>query len=569
MISVFLSDTLNVGSLRNLPDESAAKRCLRFSPHMPARTNPMSATAEPDVSAPGQQSLFRTACADGKNRSAQCATAFLLVGMSLCWWLAGERLLTRPFWMDEIHSWLLITDPDPGHALAALADGADYNPPAYFLAARWIAAMGPITEQNLRLLSLGCTFLAMLALYLMLARNFSVAASLAATVFAASHPLMVLQSTEARFYAFWLCLLMWYCWLLTKSTTGGCAKACKAVGLVILVITICATHYFGIISVVLVTAAWTGCHGRDGKRVTCGALLTVAAIATVACCMPFFLGQKAALSCDTWVKPPTLSSSFRYLKSFVPLLPLSLCCGVAFFARIRRQQNDSDSATASTPPHHVRTWPVEANVLLALAGMPLALILFSWLIQPALVDRYATTAVVAVAPVLAWLLSAAAPVLQRSVSALTWILLILAIRHAADTWDHSLQKQDRIHAALAQLSPNDVVIFEDRVDYWMLKHQHPESLLWYQVDFTRDDVLRPSNLRTVQRDVARKIAVWYPEAFAMKPVNDWKRFHRIIVVPYVEQDAGALRYPEIFQRQSIGGHLLQLSQAEDSASSQL
>lgn len=498
-----------------------------------------------------------------------CAIGILLAGMIFSWWLAGDRLLDRPFWMDEIHSWLLVTDPNVGHAMAALADGADYNPPAYFLVARWTAILGPITEWNLRLFSLGCTLLAMLALYSMLARSFSVSASLAATVFAAGHPLMVLQSTEARFYAFWLCLLMWYCWLLTLSATSSFAKTCQFLALIILLVTICATHYFGILSVVLATAAWMASHRRDRNHLICGAVLIATGIAAVACCLPFLQGQKAALSCDTWVKPSTLSSSLNYLKLFVPLLPLSVCCGVAFVDWISRQQKGSDSAGATTSEHGVCKWSVEASVLLALTGMPLVLTAFSWLVQPALVDRYATTAIVAVAPFLAWLLSAAAPALRRSVCALTWILLLLSIQHAADTWDHSLQKQQRIHAAINQFASDDIVIFEDRVDYWMLKHQQTHMRKWYQADFEQDDILRPSNLRTVQRDVARKIAKWYPDTFSLKPIRDWNHFQRIVIVPYSGQDAGALRYPETFQRQPGGPHLLLLTQGEGTSPQQL
>ena len=70
----------------------------------------------------------------------------------LSWAGLGQRLLTRPLWMDEIHSWLLISDADVGHAMSALADGADYNPPTYYLVARSLAVFGPITEYRLRLL---------------------------------------------------------------------------------------------------------------------------------------------------------------------------------------------------------------------------------------------------------------------------------------------------------------------------------------------------------------------------------------------------------------------------------
>ena len=45
----------------------------------------------------------------------------------------GTLLMTRKLWMDEIHSWLIVTDNSTSHAMMALSDGADFNPPSWFL----------------------------------------------------------------------------------------------------------------------------------------------------------------------------------------------------------------------------------------------------------------------------------------------------------------------------------------------------------------------------------------------------------------------------------------------------
>jgi len=43
--------------------------------------------------------------------------------------VGSTSVLTRPMWLDEIHTALLVGDPSLLHALCALSHGADYNPP--------------------------------------------------------------------------------------------------------------------------------------------------------------------------------------------------------------------------------------------------------------------------------------------------------------------------------------------------------------------------------------------------------------------------------------------------------
>ena len=55
--------------------------------------------------------------------------------LAIAWAGGGRYLLQRQLWMDEVHSWLLIQEPQPQRSLQALGAGIDYNPPTYvFLA---------------------------------------------------------------------------------------------------------------------------------------------------------------------------------------------------------------------------------------------------------------------------------------------------------------------------------------------------------------------------------------------------------------------------------------------------
>ena len=479
--------------------------------------------------------------------------------MSCAWATFGQRLITRPFWMDELHTWLLVTDSDPGHAMSALADGVDFNPPSYYLVARATSVFGPVTEFGLRLLSLVCTMATMVAIYLMLTRRLSASISVTATLFAAAHPLMVLQSTEARFYALWLCLLMWYCWLLTKTCDGDAPQWLRRLTLGVLAAAVCTTHYFGIISVVLVTATWTLCHRRNRGDVLLSAVLMCCAAGAVACCLPILNGQKAALTCATWVKPPTIAGSVDFMLQFLPVLPLGICTGAAVAAWVSRQQTIADEEQRQTETSSAMSgWSPENSVLLSLLLMPFVLIVFSWLVQPALVNRYAIVAVVGMVPVYAWLLSKTTTVIRKTTVGIVAILLALGIHHGSDTWDFNLQKHDELNSMLAELPPDELVVFEDRIDFWLLQHQHKNALPWYQADFERDQLRRPSNLRTVQRDVGRRTAKWYPKRFPMKSMGDLKHVSQFVVVTYIDKPFGELRFPNEFHAERLNDRMYRL-----------
>lgn len=470
--------------------------------------------------------------------------------------------------MDELHSWLLVTDPDVGHAMSALADGADYNPPTYYLVARTISVFGPITEFRLRLLSLAFVIGAATAVYLMLSRRFTVAASAGATLFALSHQLIVLQSTETRFYALWICLLMWFCWLLTKDTHSMIHRCIQVIALAVLSIAICTTHYFGVISVGIVTAAWCFSHRYSGRSLmVCGTLLCCC-IGAIACCLPMLQSQKAALTCPTWVKPPTFISSAEYICQFVPLFPLGLCAAAAFFGWVSRQQpvhaDEPPPEEATVPP---ATWSTDNTMLLALLLMPLTLIVFSWTIQPALVNRYATVAVFAMAGLHVWLLSRTTEAIQNTCVGIAAFMVVFAIHNGSETWRFHLEKQFELQERLTDLPPDTVVVFEDRIDFWLLQHlQNSEDREWYQADFESDDLRRPSNLRIVQRDVGRRTAKWFPNVFRMKSMRELSELPEFVVVPYIDKPFGELRFPDSHAVERLSGRLFRLSRKPDAES---
>src|SRR5678815_3145973 len=69
--------------------------------------------------------------------------------------LRAGAALSRPLWLDEIHTYLLATDQGVIESLRSLAAGADYNPPALYLLYRAVGMLSLIhISEPTRLLSI-------------------------------------------------------------------------------------------------------------------------------------------------------------------------------------------------------------------------------------------------------------------------------------------------------------------------------------------------------------------------------------------------------------------------------
>lgn len=447
----------------------------------------------------------------------------------------GQTLLTRPFWMDEIHSWLLISDPDPLHALKALQNGADYNPPVYYSVARIFSWVVPLTEHNLRALSALFVLSTAIGLALVFDRHMKMPASIGCSLFICSQELMILQATEVRFYALWLALLTWFCFGLTTGKR-------KFIGVQLTVLSVLAaltagTHYFGVISIGIVCCAFMAAKRFEKQAVIRAAVPLLMAVCTVVCCLPLLLGQKAALTTATWVVPADLERSLSYLGQFFPSLLLLVAVAiwlVGFFLR----SPDADPALAdekSASADHDYVPPDAMIVFGSLLLMPIALIGFSVFVQPALVNRYSVVGCLWLVPVFTFFLRAGDNRKSGLVLMAGCVMFALAVRHGSATWQHNLKRSQDLVQQLNKVSDGEIVLFEDRIDYWMLQHADPQET-WFQLDFETEGASDVSNLKILQRDVGRAIQPLYPGRFPMKRLSDFEN-QDVYVVPYVDEPA--------------------------------
>ena len=93
------------------------------------------------------------------------------------------------------------------------------------------------------------------------------------------------------------------------------------------------------------------------------------------------------------------------------------------------------------------------------------------------------------------------------------------------------------------------VAFENRIDSFpLMRLAGDDSPNWYLVDFETDALAKPSALRIVQRDVARRFVKWYPK-YRMAPLPELRIRERFFVVPYADGTTADIDYGPFESRQ--------------------
>ena len=113
----------------------------------------------------------------------------------------GVTSSIKPFWMDELIDFRLVTDPSLTHALDALGHGADGGFPLYYVVAWSVARFTAHTELSLRLISSVILALAFSVLFGVLQRAYGrLPAMLAIVISIGGCTLILVQNSEMRFY---------------------------------------------------------------------------------------------------------------------------------------------------------------------------------------------------------------------------------------------------------------------------------------------------------------------------------------------------------------------------------
>jgi hypothetical protein len=345
----------------------------------------MSSEAEncPEMTSPGLELLRVTALLGAFAAQFYLSSRIANVPADYC--------LTRPLWLDEIHTAAIVSQTRAGQLLAKLSQGADCSPPGLHVVLWLISrATGARDEWTLRTFSCGVGLCGLVATYFLLRLRFPWRVSWMAVLgMWSSSPQLVQQMFEGRPYSFWFATAAILCLLLALRARGHWHVACVgAVGALM-----CLVHYFGIISLSLIAVSHFCCNLRDlRQRRLSGAALAGGVIGLLAS-LPVFFGQRAAVPSQSWIPLPTLSTCIAFIEEFIVNYALTLPV-LAYALNVLLGRRSADA----TPENGVefRAYAGACGLIL----LPVVLVVFSFVIEPALITRYAVPATLAYAPLI-------------------------------------------------------------------------------------------------------------------------------------------------------------------------
>jgi hypothetical protein len=159
-------------------------------------------------------------------------------------------------------------------------------------------------------------------------------------------------------------------------------------------------------------------------------------------------------------------------------------------------------------------------------------------------------------PIFALLLSRCGQRTQMVLVVVSGVIFMQAVAFCREQWR---EIDDGRHAFVAELKglPSDIpIIFEDRTVSMPVLHSHPElKSRCSLIDFTDDQLTANSRLRSVQRDVGRRIEKWYPE-YQMKSLSSLRDESAFYVIPYEDSRAIELRWPNESEKTRISPKIL-------------
>ena len=444
-----------------------------------------------------------------------CFAAQLFVG-------GAGRLLSRQLWMDEIHSIELIEDADWQHANLALQDGADYNPPGYYIIARAFSRLtGSPDTTRLRLLSLCCVFVGIGGIVWSLRRDFSAMAIAFGVLTLCAQRIVIDQAFEIRFYSVWFAGIVWFSVLFDDAGRQKHFGIGRSLLTGLLAVVVTSVHYFGIMSVWLVGGIYFLSEKRFRRQVGFW-IPCLSSLATLIACLPYYQGQRAALTVATWVSAPTLDHARRFFGALTPWYVILIAALVGGICRAQKPTEPRLSFVQFLSRH---------RALVGLTGMLPVLVIFSFAVQPALVARYAFVATAGFVPVIAWLMNACG----RRLLIVCCVLCVALGSQRAGQLNDDLRRIDSARIELLDAIDKHCdgrsVVFLDRIDHFPMQRLAgaQRTANWYLLDFETQAISDPTALRIVQRDVARRFVKWYPD-YQTIPLNELTNHDSFLVV---------------------------------------
>jgi hypothetical protein len=299
---------------------------------------------------------------------------------------------TRPFWLDEFHTLAVVKEERADQLLLKLSRGGDLNPPGLHLVL-WLISKVTSLSDELLLRSFSCAvgLGGLIATYFLLRIRFPWRVSWVAVLgMWSSSPQLIQQMFEGRTYSFWFATVAILCLLLGLRATGIWQVVCVAAVAAMM----CSIHYFGIITIGLIIVSQFCCNLRDTRqRWLIGAALASGVITLIAW-LPVYFRQRAAIPVPTWIPPPTLGACGAFIEEFSLSYAMTLPI-LAYALQVLLGRSSGDA-----PLEDGLEFKIYAGAC-GLILLPVAIAVFSYVIQPAQMTRYAVPAAMAYAPLIA------------------------------------------------------------------------------------------------------------------------------------------------------------------------
>lgn len=423
-----------------------------------------------------------------------------LVGVQL--WITGSfGLFSRMFWLDEVYTHTLVSDPSLGHALQALAHGVETHPPGFYVALRlFTRIVGSSGETALRAFAFLSVLIALAGVYAVLRLTFPWWASAATLALLWAHPLVVTHAFDARFYGPWLAAVAWLAFGLARARNARVSFV-AALAMAFCAAFISTVHYFGIVTLGLVLTGEVWSRRAAGLPLSPGVWPTAAGAVALAACAPFLIGQRAALSVATWQPSAHLHAALGFLDEVVFPRTLALLVLAAWLAVIlsRGQQTKAGAPDPAT----------QAG-LTALLLLPVLLVAFSFMVQTALVPRYALPAVAGLAPPAAFLLARVPPSWALALGGCLAFVSTQDVRAQALAWQEEERYVNRLIADVRTRTGDGPVFFESPARLYVLSRYAPVlAPRCFLIDFEPGELGNTSPNRLFMRDLSRRFEQFY------------------------------------------------------------
>jgi hypothetical protein len=458
----------------------------------------------------------------------------------------ATALLHATPWLDEVHTGILVAEPDAAKFRAAVStDCVDANFPVY---CQLLRTFHITSLPAIRMLSLLTGLATLLGIYLLLRGAFTPLESAVGVLTVWATPMMVYQSFQARFYVPWFAALIAFAlamrWM--KSPTAG---AVAAVAVALTSVLTCTLHMLGLPAVGLIVLAELLTDRRPTKARIIAVLPALAGVIAVACFVPLMITQKHSFEIRSWLVGNPVRLLYSTSTGDIPGVAMTvLILGMFVSAWIRRADSEKDRPIALAPLAGIS----------ALIFFPLVLFVITLLFQPVLLARYALicTAPIAAASALA------ASRMHRFVA--IGVCLALAAESGAEM---SRQvRGSREDAQVMGVMLNEILAHSDEPVLFETRHQL-FPVAWVARDLVDrcayvDFEAGPNQLDPVVEGFERDLAKKFQRVFGWPKVMPWAKVisqDRFMLVPIDEDDERIATRFAGFSVQRIGPKLFQLT----------